>query len=126
MIGQVGAWSNPISLVDKIRKQGLERNIQGLQLADEIDALCCVYASGSLGKQLKSSHLKDVKMHSQVTAHIDEVRIGTGNLDIATFLREMATLKDVPILIEHMHSEAEYRQATDYTRGIAAQTGINL
>ncbi|MFV2065395.1 MAG: sugar phosphate isomerase/epimerase family protein [Pirellulales bacterium] len=221
-IAQVGAWSNPISLDDKIRKQGLERNIRGLQLADEIGALCCVNASGSLGERLssehrdnlteetfalivdtvrqiidavkprrafyalepmpytypnsadsylrlleaidrpafavqfdpvnlinspekyyhtagvikefvrklgphiKSSHLKDVKMQSQVTVHIDEVRLGTGNLHVATFLCAMANLKDVPILMEHMKSEAEYRQATAHVRAIAKQAGVNL
>ena len=79
-----------------------------------------------IGPHIKSSHLKDVKMHSQVTVHIDEVCPGTGNLDLATFLREMATLKDVPILIEHLHSEAEYRQATDHTRAVAKQVKITL
>ena len=39
VIGQVGAWSNPISLDEKVRKHGLERNVQGLQLADDIGAL---------------------------------------------------------------------------------------
>ena len=222
VIGQVGAWSNPISLDEKIRKQGVEKNIQGLQLADEIGALCCVNASGSLGAQLKTehpgnltedtfalivdtvrhiidtvkprrtcyalepmpytypnsadsylrlvkaidrpafgvqfdpvnivnspekyyntagvikefvrklgplikcSHLKGVKMQSQVTVHIDEVCVGAGNLDVATFIHAMATLKNVPILIEHMKSEAEYRQATDHTRAIAKQLGLPL
>ncbi len=220
VIGQVGAWSNPISLNEKIRTQGLEKNIRGLRLADEIGARCCINASGSLGEQLSSehpgnltedtfalivdtvrhiidtvkprrtyyalepmpytypnsadsyvrllkaidrptfavqfdpvnlinspekyynttgvikefvrklgshikcSHLKGVKMQSQVTVHIDEVRLGTGNLDVATFLREMAALKDVPVLIEHLHSEAEYRQATDHARAVARQVGV--
>ena len=51
---------------------------------------------------------------------------GTGNLDIATFLCEMASIKDVPVLIEHMNSEAEYRQATDHVRAIAKPIGITL
>ena len=222
VIGQVGAWSNPISLDETVRKQGLAKNVQGLQLADDIGALCCVNASGSLGKTLvdehpgnltedtftlivdtvrqiidavkprracyalepmpytypnsadtylrlvkaidrpafgvqfdpvniitspekyyntggivkefvrklgphiKCSHLKGVKMQSQVTVHIDEVRVGTGNFDVATFLREVASLKKVPILIEHLKSEAEYRQAVDHTRAIAEQVGVIL
>ena len=65
-------------------------------------------------------------MQSQVTVHIDEVRLGTGNLDVATFLREMAALKDVPVLLEHIHSEAEYRQATNHVRAVARQVGIEL
>jgi sugar phosphate isomerase/epimerase len=222
VIGQVGAWSNPISLDEKVRRHGLTRNIQGLQLADDIGAICCVNASGSLGKTLmdehpgnltedtfalivdtvrhiidtvkpqracyalepmpytypnsadtylqlvnaidrpafgvqfdpvniitspekyyntggvvkefvrklgphiKCSHLKGVKMQSQVTVHIDEVPVGTGNFDVATFLREVASLKNVPILIEHLKSEAEYRHAVDHTRSIAKQVGVTL
>ena len=222
VIGQVGAWSNPISRDEKIRKQGLERNIRGLQLADEIGARCCVNAGGSLGETLssehpenltdetfalivdtvrqiidavkpkrayyalepmpytypnsaetylrllkaidrpkfgvqfdpvnlinspekyyntagviqefvrklgphiKSSHLKDVTLQSRVTVHIDEVRPGTGKLDIATFLREMAKLKDVPILVEHMKSETEYRRGIAHVRAIGKQVGVEL
>jgi len=222
IIAQVGAWSNPISLDPEIRKEGLEKNIQGLQLADEIGAICCVNASGSLGEELKSehpenltdatfslivdtvrhiidevkprrafyalepmpytyphsadsylrlfkavdrpsfgvqfdpvnlinspekyynttgvirdfvrqlgshincAHLKDVKMHSQMTVHIDEVCPGTGNLDIANFLRELKRLPHVPILIEHMKSEMEYRKAVDHTRSVAEQISVRL
>ena len=71
-----------------------------------------------LGPHIKCSHLKGVKMQSQVTVHIDEVRVGTGNFDVATFLREIASLKNVPILSEHLKSEAEYRKAVD--QGFAA------
>ncbi len=56
VIGQVGAWSNPISLDEKIRNAGLEKNIRGLRLAEDIGALCCVNASGSLGKTLMDEH----------------------------------------------------------------------
>ena len=49
-----------------------------------------------LGPHIKCSHLKGVKMQSQVTVHIDEVRVGTGNFDVATFLREVASLENVP------------------------------
>ena len=223
IIAQVGAWSNPISLDPEIREKGLEKSIQGLQLADEIRAICCVNAGGSLGEQLKSehpknltdatfslivdtvrhiidevkpqhafyvlepmpytypnsadsylrlfkavdrpsfgvqfydpvnlinspekyynttgvirdfvrllgphikcAHLKDVKMHSQVTVHIDEVCPGTGNLDIANFLHELKRLPHVPILIEHMKSEIEYRKAVDHTRSVAERVSVRL
>jgi len=47
IISEVGAWSNPISLDDGERKKALEKCIISLELAEKIEANCCVNISGS-------------------------------------------------------------------------------
>jgi sugar phosphate isomerase/epimerase len=47
IIAEVGAWSNPISPDEKMRTDAFEHCCSQLQLADEIDACCCVNIAGS-------------------------------------------------------------------------------
>ena len=47
IIAEVGAWSNPISPDEKMQKEAQQKCRQQLQLADRIDARCCVNISGS-------------------------------------------------------------------------------
>ena len=47
IIAEVGAWSNPISPVEKTRKEAQEKCRRQLALADRIGAKCCVNISGS-------------------------------------------------------------------------------
>ena len=47
VIAEVGAWSNTSSVDDKIRKEAVEKCISSLDLAEQIDANCCVNISGS-------------------------------------------------------------------------------
>ncbi len=47
VIGEVGAWSNPLSHDEKERKEAFQKNSEGLALADEIGANCCVNIAGS-------------------------------------------------------------------------------
>ncbi|MBP8910031.1 MAG: TIM barrel protein [Phycisphaerae bacterium] len=49
VIAEVGAWSNPISPDESIRKAALEKCCTHLALADRIGARCCVNIAGSLG-----------------------------------------------------------------------------
>lgn len=51
IIAEVGAWSNPISPDDKIRRQAIEKCRTQLDLADRIGANCCVNISGSRATQ---------------------------------------------------------------------------
>jgi len=50
VIAEVGAWSNPISPDDKIRKEALAKCRTQLALADRIGARCCVNIAGSRGE----------------------------------------------------------------------------
>lgn len=47
IISEVGAWSNPISRDEKMRKQAIKKCREHLALADRIGANCCVNISGS-------------------------------------------------------------------------------
>jgi len=51
LISEVGTWCNTISPDEGERKQALEKCIDGLRLADEIGAACCVNVSGSRNGQ---------------------------------------------------------------------------
>ncbi|MGQ9732838.1 MAG: sugar phosphate isomerase/epimerase family protein [Candidatus Zipacnadales bacterium] len=50
VIGEVGAWSSPLSREETTRQVGRERCINGLRLADKIGANCCVNVAGSRGE----------------------------------------------------------------------------
>ena len=49
VIGEVGAWSNPLSPDPATRKEALGKCIAGLALAERIGARCCVNIAGSRG-----------------------------------------------------------------------------
>ena len=50
IIAEVGAWSNPISPDDKMRRDALAKCRTQLALADRIGANCCVNITGSRGR----------------------------------------------------------------------------
>lgn len=51
VIAKVGAWSNPLSPDESIRKQAIEKCKQSLAMADTIGARCCVNIAGSRGEK---------------------------------------------------------------------------
>ncbi len=51
VIAEVGAWSNPLSPMEEVRRSALEFCKAQLDLADRIGALCCVNIAGSRGKK---------------------------------------------------------------------------
>jgi len=80
-----------------------------------------------LGAHIKSCHAKDILLRENLTVHLDEVRPGQGNLDYPSFLRGMNRLDaNVPLMLEHLPDEEEYRAAAAHIRNIAAQEGIAL
>jgi sugar phosphate isomerase/epimerase len=80
-----------------------------------------------LGPYIRSCHAKDSILHSRLTVHIDEARPGTGNLDYATYLRELSKIDpDTPLMIEHLSSEEDYRQAAHHIRAVAEKEGLKF
>ena len=80
-----------------------------------------------LGPYIKSCHIKDVRLRGQMTVHIDEVIPGTGNLDLAALLLGLNGLDpDLPIMLEHLGNQAEYRQAARYIRSTAEGTKTRI
>ena len=80
-----------------------------------------------LGPHLKTCHAKDIKLHSRLTVHLDEVLLGQGHLDYPTFLQELHRLPwDIPLLLEHLPDQASYQQAAAHLRAVAQAADIPL
>ena len=79
-----------------------------------------------LGRQIKSCHAKDIVLRDKLTVHLDEIRPGLGLLDYRTYLRELAKLDDVPLMLEHLPAEKEYLQGAEHIRAIAKAEGVAL
>jgi sugar phosphate isomerase/epimerase len=79
-----------------------------------------------LGPYIRSCHAKDTLLQNALTVDIDEVRPGLGILDYKVYLRELSKLGDVPLLIEHLQGEDEYRKAAEYIRSVGEGEGIEF
>jgi sugar phosphate isomerase/epimerase len=77
-----------------------------------------------LGPHIRSIHAKDILIMPELTLHLEERRPGLGNLDYAVFLRETSRLNGVPMMLEHLKSQEDYRLAAEYVRGIGKKEGI--
>jgi len=79
-----------------------------------------------LGRHIKSCHIKDIILTSDLTVNLKEVRAGLGGFDCATFLREINLMDpDMPVLMEHLEKEEDYRLAAEYIRSVMKAEGIN-
>lgn len=80
-----------------------------------------------LGPYIKSSHAKDIKIADKLTLHLDECVPGTGRLDYAEYLRQLDRLDpDTPLMLEHMKTPEEYKQAADHVRAVAKENGVTI
>ncbi len=80
-----------------------------------------------LGPWIKSCHAKDLKWGPGVQMYLQEVIPGTGSIDYKTYLRELSKLgADAPLMLEHLHSEAEYTQGRQYIQGVATSLGLSF
>jgi sugar phosphate isomerase/epimerase len=80
-----------------------------------------------LGPWIVNCHAKDIRMDTRLTVRLEEVLPGAGALDYRVFLTEIAKLDpDMPMIVEHLRTEEEYRQAGDFIRRTAAELGIEL
>ena len=80
-----------------------------------------------LGPHIRSCHAKDITLREDNSIpQYDEIVAGKGILDYAVFLTELAKLKDVPLMMEHLNSAEEYAQAAQYIRSIGKAVNIEL
>lgn len=72
-----------------------------------------------LGKRICSCHLKDILLLPEYTFQLRECACGEGVLDIPHYAA-LATETDteMPMIIEHLHSDEEYRQSFRYVTQI--------
>jgi sugar phosphate isomerase/epimerase len=84
----------------------------------------CVRKLGSL---IVSCHAKDLEMLPESNIHLQEVVPGRGHVDYRTYLRELSALgRDLPLMLEHLKTEEEYKEAANYVRHIAGEVGVAL
>lgn len=80
-----------------------------------------------LGPQIVSVHVKDIILGDQLTTHLDECIPGTGGFDIAHLFERLDGLEpDLPVMLEHLKTEAEYDQAAAHVRSVADRLGVKL
>lgn len=82
-----------------------------------------------LGPHIVSCHFKDIILSrgSSRLFNLDECRPGTGNLNYVYLLTALDKLPaDLPVMLEHLDSEAEYDLAAAHVRQVAAQVGVAL
>ncbi len=62
-----------------------------------------------------------------MNVHFREVLPGTGKLDYTTYLRRLAALpRDVPLMMEHLRTAAEYEQAGRYIMQTGRKAGLQF
>ena len=83
-----------------------------------------------LGPVIRSCHAKDIVLSEEFppyTVRLFEGRPGTGNLDWDTLLVELERLDpDLPLMLEHLDTQDEYREGSDYIREKASACGVRL
>jgi sugar phosphate isomerase/epimerase len=79
-----------------------------------------------MGRFIVSVHAKDLAWPAEMNVHFVEVIPGRGEVDYRTWLRQMATLKDVPLMLEHLKGAGEYEEAANYIRRVGAEAGVSF
>ena len=80
-----------------------------------------------LGKWIVSCHAKDITLGNKLSLHLDEVRLGTGNLDYRTYLTELNRLPhEISLMLEHLSSAEEYTLAQDHLVRLGKELGIGF
>jgi sugar phosphate isomerase/epimerase len=80
-----------------------------------------------LGPWIVSCHGKDLQWIIEYNVRFKEVAPGSGQIDYGVYLEEIAHLDaDIPLMLEHMTTEAEYDDGRKFIQALAAKKGIAL
>lgn len=80
-----------------------------------------------LGRWIVSCHAKDLAWIPEYNVHFREVIPGKGEIDYATYLRELARLPgDAPLMLEHLQTPEEYTEGRDYIRSVGSRVGVTF
>lgn len=79
-----------------------------------------------LGPHIVSCHAKDLTWDVEMNLHFREVTVGTGTIDFGTYLKRLAALGDVPLMIEHMANAEEYDRSRRCLLELAPKVGVHL
>ena len=83
----------------------------------------------TLAPYIKSTHLKDTRMHlTRLTTILEECSPGEGCLDFQRVLAiiDQSLPADAPVLLEHMQTFEEYEKAYAYVARQAEKAGIAI
>jgi sugar phosphate isomerase/epimerase len=74
-----------------------------------------------------SCHAKDLAWETkgEYNVHFQETIPGRGQVNYATYLKELTTV-DAPLMLEHLKSAEDYAEAGEYIRRVAQQSSVNL
>jgi len=80
-----------------------------------------------LGPSIISCHAKDLRWDVELNVHFEEVVPGRGQVDYGAYLGELAQLgRDVPLMLEHLHTAEEYDEGRLYIRKVADRIGLTF
>jgi sugar phosphate isomerase/epimerase len=80
-----------------------------------------------LGPMIASVHAKDLTWDIEMAIHFREVRAGLGSIDYGVWLAEHARhTPEVPLMTEHLETEAEYDAARDHIMAAGRDLGIRF
>ncbi|MFA9389916.1 MAG: sugar phosphate isomerase/epimerase family protein [Prolixibacteraceae bacterium] len=123
-------WSYPdsvdsyVKLVKAIDRKGFAVHFDPVNLVSSPqiyfnNGAMIAEAFKKLGHKIKSCHAKDILLRDDVyTPFLPEVRPGLGKLNYKVFLSELSKLADVPLMMEHLDTEEEYKMAANYIRNV--------
>ena len=74
-----------------------------------------------------SCHAKDLAWvtKDEYNVHFQETIPGGGQINYATYLKEMASI-DAPLMLEHLNSAEDYAEAREYIHRIAKETAVTF
>jgi sugar phosphate isomerase/epimerase len=80
-----------------------------------------------LGRWIASCHAKDLAWIPEYNVHFQEVVPGRGVIDYKTYLRNVAALPvDVPLMLEHLKTPAEYDEGRAFIQKNAGEIGVTF
>jgi sugar phosphate isomerase/epimerase len=123
VIAEVGAWSNPLSQDNKIRREAREFCKRQLELAERIGAVCCVNIAGSLGAKWDGPCAEDLTAaaFARIVESVQEI------VDSVQPERAVYTLETMPWMYpDSPQSYLELMQAIDRKSVAAHLDPVNL
>ncbi len=123
VIAEVGAWSNPISPDDTIRKAAIEKCQQQLALADDIGARCCVNIAGARGEKWDGPYVDNFSVDT-FDLIVETVR---KIIDAVNPKRTFYTLEPMPAIVpDSPDSYLELIEAINHPQFAAHLDPVNM
>ncbi len=136
IIAEVGAWrNNPLDASGQVCKEALENIKKQLDIVNMINSPLLLYRNAEftrecfekLGPYIKSIHVKDINIEQKLTVHLNECLVGEGCYDFKEFFNCASKLEDrMPVLVEHIKIQEDYKKSVSYLRNFAVRMGIEI